>query len=358
MTGDAVLMALAIVLPAYLGTAAMRFFRTHARGDVRWPALLLGNALVLASILSVLFLGFESYYRYVRDVTDGDALTKGSTRWFERHWSTNAFQFRDDIEYPLRRSKDGPRLSFFGDSFTAGHGVSDVGDRFVNRIRAARPDWEAHAIAGLGASTQTQSLALGRLLDRGYELDTVVLVYCFNDIDPFIPELESVFRNLTQPPPVWLGPLIRHSYFANSLHYIWRVTGGAPDGANYFDLIEPAYEGPAWETEKELLRRVRAAVESGGGRLVTVTFPMLVRLGRGENEDHVMHAKLEAFWRAERVPHLDLLPLLHAHKGERLVVSAFDDHPSAFAHGLAAEAILDFLETPHPGRPALIAPRD
>ncbi len=57
-----------------------------------------------------------------------------------------------------------------------------------------------------------------------------------------------------------------------------------------------------------------------------------------------MHPKLDAFWRAQGVPHLDLLPLLREHRGSQLVVSRFDDHPSAFTHGLVAETILSFLE--------------
>jgi hypothetical protein len=352
MSGDAILLACALAAPLVLGRLALGFFRGRVAGRDSVPptTLLAGNLLVLGVLVSALFLGSEIYFRFVHDTTDGDALTKASTRWFQRHWDTNNLGLRDDVDYSMKRDRRRRRISFFGDSFTAAHGVADVGDRFVNRIRRERPGWEVHAIAQMGTSTQTQQVALDTLIDRHYELDTVVLVYCFNDIDPFIPELEGVFRELIRAPPWPLAPLVEHSYFANAVFYYWKVTSSpaAAAGADYFSLVEKAYLGPAWATEKRLLRDFQRTVESHGGRLLVVTFPMLLRLGRGEDEDHVMHPKLDAFWRAQGVPHLDLLPLLREYKGRQLVVSRFDDHPSAFAHGLAAEAILSFLEA-HPG---------
>jgi hypothetical protein len=356
MSGDAILLACAIVAPLALGRLTLGFFRTRVAGRDAVPAttLLAGNALVLLLLVASLFLSFEIYFRFVHDTTDGDALTKGSTRWFQRHWRTNNIGLRDDVDYAMEATPGRRRITFFGDSFTAAHGVPDVADRFVNRIRRERPDWEVHAIAQMGTSTQTQQAALEYLLDRDYELDTVVLVYCFNDIDPFIPELETVFRELVQPPPRLLAPLVAHSYFANAVFYYWKVTHSpaAAAGADYFTLVEKAYLGPAWQTEKQLLRDFQQTVENHGARLFVVTFPMLLRLGRGEDEDHVMHPKLDSFWRARGVPHLDLLPLLREHKGRQLVVSRYDDHPSPFAHGLAAEALVPFLDAhagPHEG---------
>jgi hypothetical protein len=348
MSGDAILLAFALAAPLVLGRLTLAFFRSRVAGGGPAPlkTLLAGNVLVLLLLVSALFLGFELYFRFVHDTTDGDALTKASTRWFQRHWRTNNLGLRDDVDYAMKGDGDRRRITFFGDSFTAAHGVADVGDRFANRIRRERPDWDVHAIAHMGMSTQTQQIALDALIDRHYELDTVVLVYCFNDIDPFIPEIEGVFRELVRTPPWPLAPLVEHSYFANAVFYYWRVTNSpsAAAGADYFTLVEKAYLGPAWQTEKRLLRDFQRTVESHGGRLLVVTFPMLLRLGRGEDEDHVMHPKLDAFWRAQGVPHLDLLPLLREHRGSQLVVSRFDDHPSAFAHGLAAGAVLSFLE--------------
>ena len=79
MSGDAILLACAIVAPLALGRLTLGFFRGWVAGRDAVPAttLLAGNALVFLLLVTSLFLGFEIYFRFVHDTTDGDALTKG-----------------------------------------------------------------------------------------------------------------------------------------------------------------------------------------------------------------------------------------------------------------------------------------
>jgi hypothetical protein len=347
LSGDTVFLLVTGLSAALLGAGTVLFFRARQRARARasWPVLLGGNLLVLAFLLSLTVLAFESYYRLAVDTTDGDSLTKVSRRWFERHWADNSWGIRDDVEYSFARAPGTRRVTFFGDSFTAGHGVL-VGERFVNRVREARPGWEVHAVAFLGRSTPEQLDDLSRILAYGYQLDTVVLVYCFNDLEPFVPGMEEVYREMTRPAPRLLAPLVEHSYFLDSAWRRWSRwraprSGG---GEDYFARIEEAYRGGPWEAERDILRRFQVEVEKAGGRLLAVTFPLLLHLGRGEAESHPMHERLAAHWEERGVPHLDLLPVLDAHRGSGLVVNSHDDHPSAFAHELAAEALLAFLD--------------
>ena len=69
------------------------------------------------------------------------------------------------------------RITFIGDSFTAGHGVADVEERFVNQIRTMRPDLEIHAIARNGWDTSHEIDNLEKLWQLCYEFDQAVLVY-------------------------------------------------------------------------------------------------------------------------------------------------------------------------------------
>src|SRR5512141_1616843 len=61
-----------VLLPLAAGFCTARFFRRQAqRGQsAGWAGLLAGNALAIIFLLSVLFLGFESYYRFGYDQTD------------------------------------------------------------------------------------------------------------------------------------------------------------------------------------------------------------------------------------------------------------------------------------------------
>lgn len=349
MTGDTIAFVLIAAAPFTCAALGYAYFRRFGRGRRRsgWPVLLCGNAVVLLGLLSVLILGLECHYRFVSDTTDGDAATKVSQRWFRRNWPTNNKNLRDDVDYWPKKAMP-RRVTFFGDSFTAGHGVS-LDERFVNKVRHARPDWEVHGIAWLGAQTVGEFRYLDRLIRSGYELDTVVLVYCFNDLEPFVEGMNAVYENYEGHPPAALALVVKHSYAFNQLFYYWTIwRASRTPGLDYFGKIEEAYRGPAWEKEKRILTGFRNTVTRAGGRLLVVTFPMLIRLGRGEDENHAMHEVIDPFWREQGVPHLDLLPVLSPHKGRRLVVSGHDDHPGPYAHSLATDAILRFIETADP----------
>ena len=86
----------------------------------------------------------ELYFAVVYDASDAVNVTNVSKHWFQRH--VVPFQkvlkfsdgqqtpYQDDAEF--RRTLDvGERqISFIGDSFTLGHGVLRVADRFSDRI--------------------------------------------------------------------------------------------------------------------------------------------------------------------------------------------------------------------------------
>jgi hypothetical protein len=76
---------------------------------------------------------------------------------------------------------------------------------------------------------------------------------------------------------------------------------------------------------------------------LVVTFPFLHELG--PHYEYVpVHKELDEFWQELGVPHLDLLSVYEPHQGERLTVNSHDAHPGVYAHALAADAIVRFLE--------------
>ena len=99
-----------------------------------------------------------------------------------------------------------------------------------------------------------------------------------------------------------------------------------------------------WEIQKKRLADLQTPVEKAGGRLVVVTFPFLHRVGP-QYEYRKIHQRLDAFWKEREVPHLDLLETYDGYSSKKITLNRFDAHPNEFAHRLAAEAILKFLET-------------
>jgi hypothetical protein len=218
-------------------------------------------------------------------------------------------------------------------------------ERFANVIRKARPDWQVHAIAWLGSSTTGQLALLEKLIQQGYELDVVVLVYYFDDIFDFMDqaELARFITDFITIPPIGLRFLVERSFAINTLYYRWTQREYSPTHATLISLVEDAYSNGPWQQQRKLLSRVNETVRRNGGTLATVTFPWLIGLDEGESQLRVMHERLDEAWREEGVPHLDLLPVFLDHAGEGLVVSKQDDHPSVRAHLLAAKEIENLL---------------
>lgn len=339
--------AVFLLLPAWLGFCAVWFFRGRLRAatPARWPAVLVGNGLLLAFLLSLLFLGFETYYRFVCDRTDSMGNTLVAGAWSARHFQTNSAGFRDNVNYPTDLAPGKRRVTFVGDSFTAGYGLKNVEDRFVNQIRRRHAEWEVHAVAKPGLDTSTEVEIMHTLtVSNGYRLDQVVLVYQPNDIGELMPGwiagykqmMADEFRNH------WL---CRNSYFVNLFYHRWQLQRNAYL-QEYFDEVEAAYRGPVWETQKLGLNAFRNLTRLRGGRLLVVTFPYLDAALRFKP----VHEQLDHYWRQQGVPHLDLLPVFSNLPPAQLVVNAHDAHPNEHAHTLAAEAIGDFLRQHIPAR--------
>src|SRR6267154_928552 len=121
---EALVFVLFLLLPFSLGGLIVGFVR-HARNrgtQVSWGRLVLGNLLGLLFLLSLLFVAGEAYYRFVYDTTDAMDYTNVSDRWVQRHWHVNSAGCRDNINYSPAIKSGARRVTFVGDSFTAGHG--------------------------------------------------------------------------------------------------------------------------------------------------------------------------------------------------------------------------------------------
>jgi len=330
------------VLPVVFGAGVWLFARVARRGGLKppWLRLIVGNTLVLALLVSLAFLTLESYFRFLRDTTDSFNYTKTSQRWFQRHYVRNRLNSRDNVDYQARVVPPLHRVTFLGDSFTAGHGVADVNVRFANLIRNAAPGLEVHVLAEIGYDTGQELVTVREAVRRNYQFDKVVLVYGLNDISDIAPEWTRTLRRIYAD---WeeRGWLVENSYFANTIYYRWKARHD-PDIPNYFQCLRGAYQGPLWQQQQRRLASLHDLVRAAGGRLFVVTFPFLHDVGP-DYEWRDVHARLAAFWAERRVPCLDLLPVFETHSPRQLTVNRLDAHPNEYAHALAAEAILKFL---------------
>lgn len=304
----------------------------------RWA---LGNALIVTFMLGLFLTSGEIYYRFFHDSTDAYMLTKISRRWLHKHYQINGSEVRDSTEYLWKPAPGKRRITFLGDSFTVGHGVRNVENRFANRIRHRQPEWEIHVLAQNGWETGDELTLLETELRADYQVDTVVLVYVLNDIsDLSIEYYRNAVRRVNQH---WqLGPFWNESYFLNTWYYRLRIALD-PDLGNYFHYVKEWYHGPLWEAQAARLRQLHNAVTRRGGRLMVVTFPFLQSAGKDYPFQEI-HAQMDDLWSSLDVPHLDLSDTLFTFPARRLVVNRFDAHPNEFAHTLAADTIEVFIQ--------------
>lgn len=319
-----------------------RLSQRRPRAKFGWRRMLLINGLSVLILVLAAASGGELYYRYLYDSTDSLAYTKVSQQWVARYYVQNSAGFRDNIEYAAQREAGKRRITFLGDSFTAGHGIKSVEDRFPNLLRARHPEWEVHVLALFGVDTGREFELLKKARAEGYQLDQVVLVYCLNDIADLFKDwnatLAEIFSDRNRG-----GWLRQHSYFFDSVYHRYKAAHD-PRLREYYSFVRDGYRGAQWQTQQERLKTIRDYVALNGGRLLVVTFPFLQ--AEAEHYDYqFVHDQLNQFWRELGVPHLDLQPVFAGKSPGDLVVNGHDPHPNEYADRLAAEAIDQFLRT-------------
>lgn len=118
------------------------------------------GANITSSIIAVLFvvLLMEGYYGFFYDEPDSYGLLLTSKRWFIKHYHYNNVGLRDDEDYFFEKGAGKKRIVFIGDSFTVGHGIKNIEDRFTgiirNRLYRESPTgYEVYTIAKNGWET-------------------------------------------------------------------------------------------------------------------------------------------------------------------------------------------------------------
>ena len=328
-------------LTTLLAVALKAIYRRADEQRAGRRAVIAGNLLLTAFLVSALTSAGEVYVRFVYDQPDSFGLTKTTLRWFDRHYKKNVAGLRDDaIRYESLIPAGKRRVTFVGDSFTVGQGVEDVDLRFANLLREREPDWEVHIAAVNGADTPLEHEFLAIAAATGYELDLVVLVFNLNDIAPLMPEWRRIHNDIYErPAPSYL---IRESWLLNLMYFRLKATFDS-NIREYFDFVQRGYGSAAWEQEQALLREMRDMVLAHGGHFAVVTFPLFHAMAPDDPFREV-HEKLGRFWRTLGVPHLDLLSVYEGLPARRLIVNNWDAHPNELAHRMAADAIQAFLE--------------
>ena len=278
------------------------------------------------------------------DATDAFSQTNVSRRWFDRHVVPNKAGYRDARELPVKRSAVKRYVLFTGDSFTFGHGLTNVADRFSDRIAGAlEADDVVVSNTGL-PGMEIKQIVDGQLPQFSQDKTPVdVLVYTFvpNDIECYDERTAAFYERLASRDSRFF--LWRNTYFYNLLyHRVQPMFAGS--GEDYYSFLAASYSGEPWELFARKLKKMDAWCRTNHARLHVMIFPFLTSLGDSDPFTPA-YELLETYCREEGIACTNLTPVMTAHRSEGLVVSRFDSHPNARAHALAAETFLPVLKS-------------
>ena len=293
-------------------------------------------------VLDSLLLGFallELYFAHVYDQSDGFNLTRAGKKWFERHWQPmNSLGYRDREATP-----PGPgqrTLVILGDSFAAGHGVKQAGDRFSEvAARALGDGWRVYNVSRIGWDTPDESKALKEFPVKP---DIVVLSYYVNDVFAAARQAGYSANFAVNLPGGFTKTLVENSALADYVY--WRAArwGGnlAGGGNTFWESLQGAYTDPAvWAIHSAELAELAGYCREKGIRLVAVVFPMLQAPGSSAPITGKVARTLEE----QGATALDLSPVFKDVPANELVVGELDAHPNEAVHKRVGEMLVPLV---------------
>ena len=205
--GYLVAMLIWLVVLAALFYGLLRY-RQRCRRLAR--RLWLSNAGLSLAMLLAVFTAGELGFACFADFSDTFNITNVSKRWLVLHIDKerNNEGFRDREPFTKFIAPGKQRIVFLGDSFTAGHGIKNIDDRFTDRIaawlEAKQPG--KYVVANLGEpgyeASQIEGLAKALLLsEHKSDVNMIVYIYNINDIEGYDSRTQDSLREIMTAEP-------------------------------------------------------------------------------------------------------------------------------------------------------------
>lgn len=263
---------------------------------------------------------------------------------------TNEVGMRSERNYPKIQPQGRKRITFLGDSYTAGDGVSN-GDRFTDLLERRYTHLDALNF-GLNGSGTDQQLLIFESMAREYEVDAVVICVCIENIARNLyscfPSLDWREQIATYRPKPYFSfsgetlelrntPVSKERRLADELGD-WHCTFPYIGGENDAYAIYKDANGIHWQTMKAILRRLLSSVSEMP--VFIVPMPMYNHY-LGELDPTYMPRFMELEDPVNQVHVLNLLPAMQAVPLKERQGFRFPDDPhyTAAAHLLVADTI-------------------
>jgi len=299
------------------------------------------TCLVLFSVVA-LFLLLEAIFLFY-PYSHRTGYTLAAKRWRDYYWRpVNKLKMRDRPIEGDDMAQYKKRIFFIGDSFTAGHGIKNVEDRYSNLIDSKLPD--GYRVINLGRNGNDTGTELYRLFNLPIRPDILVFQYFANDIEGLaqswgIPlyrgmHFDHRFRYYNLNP---VGEFfIKNSYFLNWAY--WQFEHYEDD--TYLAKLKQAYENHLLVNEhKKAFAMLLDFCRDKSTDLIMVVFPFMAA-----PEESTFYTEIvKDFFTARGVAVIDVGEMVKDMPLKERVVNRHDPHASPKVHALVAERIHEIM---------------
>lgn len=310
--------------------------RLYYYGVVKNKAIpkLISNLATLLMPVILLLAVLEIAFMFIAQSQEG-GLTLASHIWFERYWPPMTGDYRDT---PKTDTVGKKKVLLVGDSFTAGHGLKLVEERYGNIV--ANHLGNAYTTYNLGLPGSDTRDEYARLEKFGVKPDILVLQYFPNDIEKVARDhglVPQAFTPYSDIPGFRLQSLFRRSYLLNFLY--WQVPHGT--FSSFDDYMLKAYGTPAIINEhlRDLSRFVDYA-NRHHARLYVVLFPFLFNL----DKTATYVKPVVNYFQSQNVPIVEVGKLIGDIDPKDRVVGRNDAHANPLVNQRTGEALFKMIQ--------------
>jgi hypothetical protein len=314
-------------------------------------------ALTLMVFLSVLEVAFMFIPR-----SHGFGYTYGAQNWMHYYWNPiNEYGFRDKSLYDIKYSSDNVSTSdlntdvvsdgintterdivfFVGDSFTAGHGIKYVGQRYSNLVSDALPSMRGVNLGKNGLDTRGAYKTMTDFIsETGITPKTIVFQYFGNDIDVVGRDHGIQFEGLLPYETLGIPAklFVRGSFLVNYFYWLFPNV----NTEEYIRQLTEMYRNEQIMAEhtSDLQKFVDFADEHES-ELIVVIFPFLSDLNLSRE---IFTLRIGDYFENQGIRVIQVTDLVEEIEPRKRIVNSNDGHASVVVQEFVAKEIISDLK--------------
>lgn len=263
--------------------------------------------------------------------------TLASKNWHNYYQDPiNSYGYHD--KEPCRNHKK--TILFLGDSFTQGHGIKNINDRFSNRLENLNNSFCCINIGKNGYDTKQEYNALLDFTAKSkIKPKMIVLQYFGNDIEGVA---YSKLSKKNNDPYQTLNPVVKlitkGSYLINYLYWLYPHSDYSP----YLNFLKKAYSSKEIINEHYAdLNKIVDFSKKNRIELKIIIFPFLVD---PKMSSIIYEEKIENFFTSKDVEVLNVSHFLNKIDKQLLIVNKNDGHASILVNEIVSKELNKLLK--------------